>query len=114
MEDERENRRAERRSILSIPVPWSGKSIEVRSMHAVLLLLVILTGGVASLLWVHVERTSEVNSQYITAMEFVSKAIQNSTAAQREFACLISVPQEQRERAWETGKCRRMARIGDE
>lgn len=112
-EDNRDNNTLSVKTALGTAT-WSGK----RVAELITILTLCVMGVLTYALWRHMLETdkaaAQTSEQYLSAMKFTSQAIVQSASAQREFACLISIPQDQRERAWETGRCRRMARIGIE
>ena len=87
---------------------WSGK----RMAEVITIASMFVLGIGVYVLWDMKKDNEKFQDQYIGAMKLISGVIEDNSIAQREFACVISVDQQDRKRAFTSGECRAQAVVG--
>lgn len=100
-------------------VSFKGK----RTAEFITILSLLLLAVLATLYWTHIQATDQQNASHVEAVRELTKslreqsqsmtaALQEQTKSQRLTACLISLPQERREREFssESSFCQRLSR----
>ena len=106
-----ENNGTERRKgYLEIPVPWSGKSIIIRGISAIMAALLVVNIALAAFVWTHEDRDSLREQTFIKILSEQNAILKEMIYAQREFTCTIRTPQEGRQDPMVVDRCYRDAR----
>jgi hypothetical protein len=101
--DEDQRKQDRRGTALRFKTPWG--EVELRGFNALLFGLFVVNSLGVYVLWDHKNDAAHTEKNLSVALREVANS-------QREFACIISKEGEARTRAFETGECRRFARIG--
>lgn len=93
----------QRKTGIKVHTPWG--PFEIRGLGAILTLVLVANVLIAYMVWEHTAYTKGSGQN-------IAKAMDRIAISQREFSCIISKDQEERRVAFQSGECRRQARIG--